>query len=174
MAWKDGIFAIIRAILILSAIVVFGTISSTGVADWYQPMLNGTCVYNGNSVACDMGVAIGVITLLYSLPFVIADVLFMLVLTIGSKIKRLFLSVDTTLHLIFLPIWLATFAILAKGFGELPGNKKSYLSDEEYMNAQASVAFAFFAFLTTCVFAVTGLYRLCVNPPEPEPSYEKM
>lgn len=58
----------------LFAIVVFGCISSQGWTT--DPKGNKTCLYNGNSNACNYGVGIGVIAFLASMGFLAGEYLF--------------------------------------------------------------------------------------------------
>ncbi|XP_065826467.1 uncharacterized protein [Oscarella lobularis] len=171
---KAWIIVAIRCIVIISSIVVLGAISSTGTKDWYEDLLNGTCVYNGHMAACALGEAAGSLSLIVCVLLVFVDIYFIWKAESSSDWSQIVLLFDVVLNFVFVLIWITAFALMTQGYGQLPTGKETYLNDVEDLNARVSLVFAFFAFFGTALLALTSAYRLHASPSANSPTYEKL
>lgn len=125
---------ICRLLSALFSIVVFGCISDGG-------KVNGICLYDGDSGACDYGIAIGVIAFIACLLFLATD--FFMESLQNVEVKKYIMLADLLFSALWTFLWFVGFCYLCDKWRKT-GNKSRY-SRGNKDHAQAPIAFCFFS-----------------------------
>lgn len=143
---------ILRAFGWLFSIIVFGCIADKGYIYIYSPYFwsGYYCVYNGNEDACNFGIAIGVISFIGLMAFLVADAVFDV--TSSIQLRKYIVVADVCYSCAWGFMWLVCFCFLADMW-----RRQAY---GHYSTAQAAIAFSFFSLVVYIILAVLAIIRL--------------
>jgi len=139
---------ILRILTIMFSIVVFGCIASE---DMYEA---GMCPLNSDAHACGFGIAIGVISFLICLLFLIVDARFDSLSNIQTRKKAVI--IDLTLSAVWTVVWFLCFCYLADSWRKTPHEIKKH-ADVHTINT--AIAFSFFSIITWAMICLLNFLR---------------
>ncbi|XP_015516603.1 synaptogyrin [Neodiprion pinetum] len=127
---------ILRALCLLFAIIVFGSISSKGYAS-----VDGkeVCLYNNDTNACNYGVGIGVLAFLGSIGFLAGEYLFEQMSSV--KTRKHYVLLDLGISGFWAFLYFVGFCYLTNAWGQSEKPKGGIGVND----VQAAIAFSFFS-----------------------------
>ncbi|XP_068238060.1 synaptogyrin isoform X1 [Palaemon carinicauda] len=156
---------ILRAVTWFFSIIVFGCISSQG---WTKDATGKeTCLYNGDSNACNYGVGISVIAFMASIGFIVGEYLFEQMSSV--KTRKRYVMGDMGFSALWAFLYFIGFCYLTNQWSNAAEPPGGYGVN----NMQAAITFSFFAIFPWAAAAYLAFLRYKQGADQAfAPSYE--